>query len=666
MNHTFLRRKTLQPLLTVTVAVFLTLVGIRLLSVYDNKYTKKAQTVQGITSIIPENGICFLVDNWELYPDQLLVPEDFTAGTPSPRYITWLGEYPNLSAFHTDGNPYGCATYRLLLQGNGTVTLYLPEPLCATRVFVNGINLGGAGETVPERYSPLIRDTAYSFAIDKSTELIIQVSNYSHYYGGLWYPPAIGAPDSISHLTAYRILFYALLFFTSLTLSLFCMVFKKDEPSSPVLFYFGMLSLAFALRICYPFLRLAGIPLIRSLYALEDCMALTGLMFALKIAFSLFLPEKYRKLPAFVRMLTLGMCAVSVILPVFILPAFPALVQWYGILISWYKVFAAILLIGSAFCGCLTGRPHILIPLAAAVVNGVCLLYGVLAIGHFEPAIGGWPEEYGAFGMVIAFAILMVQRNRDIMAENVRLNLHLQEEVEEKTFHLHQLLSERGQLITELGHDMKSPLTSLSNMAQIIRSNDIMLDPNTIEKMSYIEEQCALLSHRLQSIQTLASEAGTPPHMEALDLNRFLADFHYSICPVIEMNGPDFYYEASGQPCRIMADPEKLSRALENLLYNAADFTPADGKITLTLKQENGFACIHVSDTGCGIPEKELSHIFQRLYTTRRKEGGQGLGLSITKTIITEHQGEISVMSEEGKGTTFVIRIPSIETDETV
>lgn len=658
MNHTFFKHKTLYPLLTIIIAILFTLAGIRLLSVYDNKYTKKAQTVQDITSIIPENGICFLVDNWEFYPDQLLFPEDFASGTPSPRYKQSLGEYPNLSAFHTDGNPYGFCTYRLLLQGNGTVTLYLPEPLCAARVFVNGINLGGPGKTEPDQYSPLIRDTAYSFAIDKSTELIIQVSNYSHYYGGLWYPPAIGTSDSISHFTAYRILFYGLLFFTSLTLSLFCMVFKKDEPSSPILFYFGMLSLSFALRICYPFLRLAGIPLIRSLYALEDCMALTGLMFALQIAFSLFLPEKYRKLHGFVHMVTLGMCAVSVILPVFILPAFPNLVPWYGALISCYKFFAAILLTGSAFCGCLTGRPHILIPLAAASINGVCLLYGVLAIGHFEPAIGGWPEEYGAFSMVIAFAILMVLRNRDIMTENVRLNLHLQEEVEEKTLHLHQLLAERGQLITELGHDMKSPLTSLSNMAQIIRSNNIMLDANTIEKMSYIEEQCELLSHRLQSIQTLASEAGTLPHMEALDLNLFLADFHYSICPIIEMNGPDFYYEASGQTCRIMADPEKLSRALENLLYNAADFTPADGKITLSLKQEDGFACIQVSDTGCGIPKQELSHIFQRFYTTRREDGGQGLGLSITKTIITEHQGEISVTSEEGKGTTFVIRIP--------
>lgn len=663
MNPSFFSKQTIQPLFTIITAILATLAGIGLLTVYDNKYTKKAQTVQEITSIIQENGICFLVDHWEIYPDSLLFPEDFAAGIPSSRYITWLGEYPNLSAFHKDGNPYGCATYRLLLQGNGTVTLYLPEPLCAARIFVNGINLGGPGEPLPERYSPLVRDTAYSFTIDQSAELIIQVSNYSHYYGGLWYPPAIGTPDRISHFTAYRMLFYGLLFFTSLTLSLFCMAFKKDETSSPVLFYFGMLCLSFALRVCYPFFRFAGIPLVRSLYALEDSMALAGLMFALQIAFSLFLPEKYCRLCSYIRMTTLGMCGVSVILPIFVLPAFPALVQWYGILISWYKVFCAILLTGSAFCGCLTGRPHIRIPLAAAAVNGVCLLYGVLSIGHFEPAIGGWPEEYGAFGMVIAFAILMVQRNRDIMTENVRLNLHLQEEVEEKTFHLHQLLSERGQLITELGHDMKSPLTSLSNMAQIIRSNDIMLEHSTKEKMSYIEEQCELLSHRLQSIQTLASEAGTPSHMEPLDLNRFLADFHYSICPVIEMSGPDFLYKTSRQSCQIMADAEKLSRALENLVYNAADFTPANGKITLSLKQENGFAVIRVSDTGCGIPENELPHIFQRFYTTRRGEGGQGLGLSIAKTIITEHQGEISVTSEEGRGTTFVIRIPSAETD---
>lgn len=666
MKQKGFRKKTICSFAVMVSAVLFTLAAMRLLSVYDNKYTKKASVSQDNIVTLPESGCCFLADGWEIYPDRLLSPTDFAPDSlPSPRYLTWAGEYPNLAAFHTDGNPYGSATYRLSLNGTGTVSLYLPEPLCAAHVFVNAQDLGGPGEVQPDQYSPLIRDTVYSFSASGNTELIIQISNYSHYYGGLWYPPAIGDPDSISHLIAYRMLFYGLLFFSSLTLSLFCLVFlKKNKLKQPAFFDFGMLCLTFCLRICYPFIRLAGIPLVRSLYALEDVMALAGLFFALQIALRLFLPQKHHKLHTIVRIFALGMCGVSILVPLVLLPAFPALTQWYGIMISWYKIAAAVFLTASTFYGCLTDRPHIRIPLAATAANGTFLLYGVLAVGHFEPAALGWPEEYGVYCMVIAFAIQMIQQNHDIITENNRLTFHLQEEVEEKTLYLHQLLAERGELITELGHDMKSPLTSLSNMAQIIRSNDIMLDPNTRDKMSYIEEQCGLLSQRLQSIQMLASETGTPSHMESLNLNQFLSDFHYSSRPVIEMSGPDFIYQCSPQPCQILADTQKLSRALENLVYNAAEHTPADGRITLALTAEDSYACIDISDTGCGIPEKELPNIFRRFYTTNRENGGQGLGLPIAKAIITEHGGEIHVTSVEGRGTTFTIRIPLRKTNQ--
>ena len=194
-----------------------------------------------------------------------------------------------------------------------------------------------------------------------------------------------------------------------------------------------MLCLTFCLRICYPFIRLAGLPLVRSLYALEDATALAGLFFALQIAFRLFLSGKHRRLHTIVRGFSLAMCGASAILPLILLPAFPALTQWYGILISWYKIAAAVFLTGAAFCGCLNGRPHISVPLAAVTANGVFLLYGVLAVGHFEPATLGWPEEYGVYCMVIAFAIRMMQQNYDIITENKRLTFHLQEEVEEKT-----------------------------------------------------------------------------------------------------------------------------------------------------------------------------------------------------------------------------------------
>ena len=103
-----------------------------------------------------------------------------------------------------------------------------------------------------------------------------------------------------------------------------------------------------------------------------------------------------------------------------------------------------------------------------------------------------------------------------------------------------------------------------------------------------------------------------------------------------------------------MADAEKLLRALENLVYNAADFTPPEGTITLSLTK----ACIQAADTECGIPENELTNIFHRFYTTRSNEGGQGLGLAITHAIITEHGGKIHAASEEGKGTVFTVWLP--------
>ena len=129
----------------------------------------------------------------------------------------------------------------------------------------------------------------------------------------------------------------------------------------------------------------------------------------------------------------------------------------------------AFFLISLAVYGGLMGLLHTKTILAAAVANGVCLMYSVLSIGSYEPFAGAYPEEYGSFCMVAAFAFLMVQRSREMSDENRKLNFHLQEEKKKKTDHLRRLLTERSQLISELGHDMKSPLTSLSNMAQIIQ-----------------------------------------------------------------------------------------------------------------------------------------------------------------------------------------------------
>ena len=671
MNQTLLTRSALQTILFAAGGIFFSLLGLLTLNQYDNKYITKAVVTQDNFCVIPEKGYCSLVDGWELYPDRLLSAGDFSRKT-QPYYSTWTGEYPNLALFHEDRNPYGVSTWRLHLTGNGNVQLYLPEPLCAARVYVDGHCLGETGVVSSDSraphagYVPLIKDTVYSFAIDGEAELIIQTANYSHYYGGIWYAPVIGDADSVSNLIAARMFIYGLLFFSSLTLSLFCIVLweRKENGDRAVTFYFGMLSLSFALRICYPFLRLFGVPLVRTLYAVEDAAAVAGIYFSLQIILLLFMPDCLKRLHKALRLLSLGVCGMVVIAPLFVLPAFPGLILWYGPLISWYKAVMAFLLISLSVYGALTGLHHVGIILAAVSANGICLFYSVLSIGAYEPFAGAYPEEYGAFCMVIAFAVLMVRRSRDMAAENRKLNLHLQEEVEEKTGHLCNLLAERGQLIAELGHDMKSPLTSLSNMAQIIRLNDIMLDEDTRRRILHIEEQCNLLSERLKSIQEIAARTSAPVRLEPLLLNTFLLDFYHNCRPIIELYGPNFLESITPRPCHIMGNTEQLFRALENLLYNAADFTPPEGKVTLSLTADEGYAHIAVSDTGCGIPEKDLPNIFRRSYTTRGDRGGQGLGLAITRAIVLEHAGRIEVTSQEGEGTTFTISIPLIAGEE--
>lgn len=653
----------LQTALILVSAVILTMAGLSFVTRYDNKYIAKAPLAQDQFVDIRGKGCYALADGWTIYPDVLLFPADFAGGTDAG-YETWAGEYPNLSPFHEDGNPYGTATWRLRLRGEGVFTLCLPELPCASRVYANGEYLGGTGDVSLENYTPLVRDSFYSFSLRGETELIVQTANYSHYYGGIWYVPVIGDTDSVNHLTAMRLLLYGALCAVAFTLALFCMAYWRCGKSAAdrITFYFGMLSLFFALRVCYPFFRLFGIPSVRILYAIEDMAALAGIYITLRIVFLLVLSERLKRLQVVLRIISLVVCLMGGLLPLFVFSPLPGLVPAYGVFLSWYKIIAAGLLIGLTVYGCLMGISHSGTILAAACANGICLFYGVFSIGQYEPLAGVWPEEYGAFCMVIAFAVLMVRRSYAIAAENTRLQHHLQEEVREKTEHLQELLMERGQLISELGHDMKSPLTSLSNMAQIIRLNDIMLDQDTRRRMLQIEEQCGILSERLKSIQEIAGRSSAPPQREDMLLNLFMTDFCRSCRPIIELNGTTFTEEVTPHPCHVMANREQLFRALENLLYNAADFTPADGEITLSLHADKDFAYIVVADTGCGISKEDLPYIFRRSFTTRGDRGGQGLGLAITRDIVLEHGGRIGAQSVVGEGSTFTISLPLIHT----
>jgi len=111
----------------------------------------------------------------------------------------------------------------------------------------------------------------------------------------------------------------------------------------------------------------------------------------------------------------------------------------------------------------------------------------------------------------------------------------------------------------------------------------------------------------------------------------------------------------------VLADPERVTLVLSNLVSNALRHTPAGGKITLSAQLTNGWMRFEVTDTGAGIPAEYQPHLFEKFYRVPGTPAdGAGLGLFIAKEIVEGHGGEIGVKSEEGRGSTFWFTLPLV------
>ena len=118
----------------------------------------------------------------------------------------------------------------------------------------------------------------------------------------------------------------------------------------------------------------------------------------------------------------------------------------------------------------------------------------------------------------------------------------------------------------------------------------------------------------------------------------------------------------------MLGDFEQLVTAVSNLLTNAIAYSPTRTQVGVGVKSAEGFVEITVTDQGIGIPKSDLERIFERFYRVdparSRATGGTGLGLAIVKHIVTNHGGSISVWSVEGEGSSFTIRLPMAQLEE--
>jgi len=228
---------------------------------------------------------------------------------------------------------------------------------------------------------------------------------------------------------------------------------------------------------------------------------------------------------------------------------------------------------------------------------------------------------------------------------------------------VHNLDEARNQFVSNASHELKTPLATIKILVESMIYQDDMPGELRQEFLGDINKEIDRLSSVVGDLLTLV-------HIDShkLRLRREMMVFSDTVretvsrlSPLAKKRGQEIAVSIE-DGCEMFADPGKLAQVCYNIIENAIKYTPDGGKISVSLHRMGRDAVLEISDTGVGIPEEDLPHVFDRFYRVdkarSRDTGGTGLGLSIVQQIIRLHAGSVTVQSERGKGTTFTVQLP--------
>ncbi len=219
----------------------------------------------------------------------------------------------------------------------------------------------------------------------------------------------------------------------------------------------------------------------------------------------------------------------------------------------------------------------------------------------------------------------------------------------------------RRRLLADLAHELRTPLATIEAYHEGLTDGVIDPDRATIDVLADATGRLRRLIEDV-SLVSQAEEGRLRLDRRHVDLRGLVSNAVDAARPAADTAGIILQQDLPQTPVTVDADADRLSQVLANLLANAVEHTPADGAITVTVASEDQHAVIEVTDTGVGISPEHLPHIFQRFYRAdpaRRHTRGSGIGLTISRAIVQEHDGTLTAASAgDGRGTTLTIELP--------
>jgi signal transduction histidine kinase/CheY-like chemotaxis protein/HAMP domain-containing protein len=218
----------------------------------------------------------------------------------------------------------------------------------------------------------------------------------------------------------------------------------------------------------------------------------------------------------------------------------------------------------------------------------------------------------------------------------------------------------KSDFVATASHELRSPLTSIKGFVELLSRSEALGDREREFVTVILQSTDRLVDLVNELLDVARLEAGEMEvHPRLFDLGEVVREVATLLSPRLAEKEQRLDVHVPPSLPRALADPARVRQIVTNLLSNAHEYTDEGGRLSLSLRTEAGGLAVVISDTGRGMSEEELEHVFDRF--ARREDGGRGtgLGLSIVKSLVDLQGGSIDVASEPGSGSTFTVRLPS-------
>ncbi|MGL5677747.1 MAG: ATP-binding protein [Cellulosilyticaceae bacterium] len=607
---------------------FLTIIIASLLCLFfyyaDNKYQDPGTQGANGLLVVSEKDLenfpsRFLTSGWAFYPDVLLSPSDFEKGMPS-HYMTYttIGEKTRFDLNGMRDTPHGSGTYMLRLrlpQAPRTYALDLPEIFSAYRLYINDTLLLEIGNPDPENYVPLTNSQLITFEASGEVTLLFAVSDFSHYYSGMVYPPSFGLPHTLMRNRDFRLgtaLMVNTLFALVGCLALYLWL-RLKHPNAGI---FSLMCFVMCLFTAYLLLHTQYTLPIQPWYALELA---SGYLIMLLI---IILINRICQVAPRLRFISILLATLSVILALcyglFSAYLTVKVIHAFSLFVNLSKVGTSLYLLWLSIRSLKLMERETLPLFYAAVFYTTCLLLDRL-LPSYEPISGGWFTEWGGITLIIAIGYMLW---RDLVqAYNSKL---LFEEAHRQTARqldmqlaYTQQLFEGTEANRRLTHDFRHHLRTLTGLAEQAHATDVL----------HYMEQIVAITRPQQSNACV-------PFVSHLALDALLQYYHTAattkgIAIAIRLSLPDVLPLDEVDFCTL------LGNLIENAIEACERLSNDTSHILIASHQTDSQLFMIIENTYDGVLKRQGKHFVSRKTSAPRL----GVGVASVQTLVSSCGG---------------------------